>query len=567
MGKLDKHIFSQYVEYECERQLLINIGKEDDRWIQPLRKLIPLTRLRKSEKYALKLGKEYEQEVYEFIKVFPEAKYSLNPEERVVTTLLSPDILISLYQELQNTKTQAILLEHHFKIPKAFLQDIFNTSTESQPVIADSLRPDIIVAGFHQGEIRELAKNNVARIVPEKELNVRIGLTLVDIKVANEDSISKKQLIELVYYCITLRSYLEKNNLLDKFYVKINGNGILPNIQKPIFRSISDIQEKIVPMKWEETWRLYAEAIKTINRLWANAPQPIESTEVNIHSACGRCNYLEDCKSTLGCNENTISRDWDLRLLPNTSRSIVEQLLQKGFKTIGDVADNIGNIRVGNTPEALYPVLPILDLKSKAIAIGDEVVPEEGMIHSVAIPRYHEMSLIFNLESDPIYQRAIGIGLYFSIFVSSNLSKRSPGNFYNQAFHQWWRIWKQHLEGTKDVEQIIIELNEIISFEISEFNGKKFSKALHELKVAAQKFEIILPGDMLANNEPSENTLVAIEFTTVNGGHKDHQEREFAKKVVQVLYNALLVADYIEQYLRVEIEEEERKTVYGPVMA
>ena len=567
MGKLDKQIFSMYSEYECERQLLITIGREDPRWTDPPRKITPLTRLRRKTNYALKLGKEYEQEIYDFLKRLPEVIYSLNPEDNVVMTKLTKQVLEDLYTELQGEKNQKILLEHFFSTPIEFFHSILGSQIDEIPAESRSLRPDIIIIGFHQGRIRELVENGKIRIIPEEELKKRIGINIIDIKVSNEDSIGKKQLIELVYYCVAFRYFLKKHDLIDKFYINLDNNGILPNVQKVIFRSIEDIHDHIVQLKWEETWRIYLDTTSTIQDLWKNAPQPIVNTLVNILSACGRCNYLEDCKITLGCIENSDPRDWDLRLLPITSRSIVEQLLQRGFKTVGDVADRIGEIEVGNTPEAIYPILPLLDLKSRALAKNEEVVPAEGSIHSVSIPNYNEINLIFTLDTDPIYQRAFGIGFNYTVIVSSKLGERSKSRYYNENFHLWWRLWKEHLEEEKEIGVIVEELNDHFTFEFTEFQARRFSRALKELKKTSHKFEIILAGEIKEDNTTYKQTIVNMIYTAVNGGHKNSHEIEFSKKVVKTLFNLLLITDYQEQFLSVEVEENEKTFVYGPIMA
>ena len=86
-------------------------------------------------------------------------------------------------------------------------------------------------------------------------------------------------------------------------------------------------------------------------------------------------------------------------------------------------------INVGSTPQAIYPQLPLLKIKSQAIVKNAETKPKEGSIHSVAIPIWNEMSLIINVEEDPIYKRIFTISYFLNISVAKNAKYRYNFNF------------------------------------------------------------------------------------------------------------------------------------------
>ena len=52
---------------------------------------------------------------------------------------------------------------------------------------------------------------------------------------------------------------------------------------------MADFLETMIPIKWNESTRIFTSVTQKINDFWKTAPCPIESTEVNIQPTCGQC--------------------------------------------------------------------------------------------------------------------------------------------------------------------------------------------------------------------------------------------------------------------------------------
>lgn len=61
MGEFNKQTLTDFAEFECNRQLFINLAKDDSQFIHPFRDIIPLERPRIGLKLLSELGQKYEQ--------------------------------------------------------------------------------------------------------------------------------------------------------------------------------------------------------------------------------------------------------------------------------------------------------------------------------------------------------------------------------------------------------------------------------------------------------------------------------------------------------------------------
>ncbi|MHA2275369.1 MAG: AAA domain-containing protein, partial [Candidatus Kariarchaeaceae archaeon] len=570
MGKLGKHTFSQFAEFDCERQLFVNLGRDDARWIDPLRKIIPLKDIRRRGDFALILGQNYEAEIYRYLKRKNWAIYSQAPSGSVAKTTLTHQILDKLYSTI-DINSPKVLLEHEFPTSEEFLANILNLKNLNSeiPIIESSqkLRPDFIVLRKLNPDtnkyVRSIDVNDKIIELNSDEISQKVAISLIDIKATPQDSVGKRQFIELIFYALALNKYLHVNLLQTKYYVHLDSNGIFAKMEDPFIDYIDDIHNFSEIMKWEEMYRLYDRTIAQIHDLKDKAPMNIESTSVNIQPACGRCNYLEDCKTTLGANEGGDPRNLDIRLLPYTSRSMVEQLSQYGFKTIGEVSDGIESIQIGSTPQAIYPQLPLLKIKSKAIVDNTETKPPKGSIHSVAIPVWNEMSLTVNVEEDPIYKRIFTISYYLSISVAKNAKYKENYNFLMSV---WGRLLRKEIPIAL-AKQELKNYNATIPDNIisSTLNGLlKLWKLNSE---TPSSLKIILKGEKLSEDVIAENSIINLGYANVNTGLNDNDEFNFAKRSVQVLHDILLITDFVEQFVVVHEIVEEKQRYYSPRLA
>ncbi|MCH8906415.1 MAG: hypothetical protein IH840_04925, partial [Candidatus Heimdallarchaeota archaeon] len=484
MGKFTKASLSQWAEFECIRQLYLTLGSRDPNWMEPTREIVPLNRIRRGQnRIVLNLGTQYGQKIYRILSNFPTTHFRSGPKGNPSTTPLTKDKLEELYTLSKNGENDHLLLEYSFPITGSFLEYLFGVENDQLPVIDQigNIIPDILIFskdGLTENPNTELTVNGDLQVITKESDNHRIGINICDIKMSHQDSIGKKHFIEILYYSFALSHYLNEIGLNDKFYVNVHGNGILPNIENHYFANTKDFHDYTIQLKWVETVKLFTNFRQIIKNLYQNRPHQIEKVPLNIQPSCGRCNYLEDCKKSLGASLEDKTR-LDLRLIPYTSQSISDQLFDQGFTNVGDVSERISKIQVGNTPEPIYAELPTLDLKSRALATQETVFPREGEINSVSIPKFTDISIIVNLEGDPINDRVFGFSASFNLVIFEKTK-------YGPRFRELWKLIDQYYNSKYSSNKpgnLDIELAEIMNFnKIGEKQEAKFLlKTLDEI--------------------------------------------------------------------------------------
>lgn len=194
-------------------------------------------------------------------------------------------------------------------------------------------------------------------------------------------------------------------------------------------------------------------------------------------------------------------RDWSSRVLPFTSKSIAEQLIEEyNLNTIGDVLDNVDAITVGSIPKPLYSELPTLKMKAEALIYDRTVLPQMGQTQSYAMPRYSPIAINFDVEYDQNNDKIFGIGIFVKMFIHSKLS-------YHAIFDNWWNVWKNALENDYTVKEIHSELNQnlirVVPLEVVE----QFQNILLQLK----KVKIFLRGE-----KQKVGTKIEYRFAGIN---------------------------------------------------
>lgn len=555
-----KTLLQSYIITQCERRLFHELAKnKPNLWLKPYRKTKKSKRIPRTLEYLQKLGKDYEQLVYSQLKKLSNAYYR-EVDELVDRSYMTPSKMLELSKKLvKNNNDNLILLEFEFFIPEMFFRRLFKKKTDNYqiPVEYGKQRPDILILGNKINDeleqVFELETSGNFVELNRSSLTSRFGISIFDIKKTQSERVSKKHFVEIFYYMWTLAYFLKANNLHDKFYVRANYNGILPEATKEDLNQLTDFaklleSDVLTQINWEESKRIFRKITKKIKQLWSTSPQPIENIPLHIHQGCGYCQYIEDCKETLGWMEYGTAKDWSLELIPFTSTSIAKQLRSEyGFITVGDVSDNFDSIRIGTIPKPIYPELPMLKLKTQALMEKKFVYAKTGknQTFSYMIPRYSPMALSFGVEYDSNNEKVFSIGLYLKIFVFRELN-------YHRAFNKWWGVWKNAIDKDMTAETILSELNEFLPREITLETVNKFKEILSSLNDA----KISLQGE-----KTETGTEFEYKFAKINKSNSIKGEADLTIQLVSKLYNLLEFTTIIEDYV---VYEDQKERVFRP---
>jgi len=452
VGKLGKQVFKHYAETECPRQLFLDLANKDPGWIAPFRPIVVDVQ-RPTGKSLADLGHTYEQTVYRTMRRNPGTRASEAPDSGDVAATVLDRARWEAYADALTTTTPTLfLLEHQCPTPEEFVRFVFDLPPDAPlPTleVTGTMRPDILVLR-HPSRIgthaQEVMPDGALRPLSPDERASRIAIELVDIKHTHEQAVGKTHLIEILYYGIALSTLLRTLSLEGRFFVSAHGHGILPR-REPSEVSTLRTQEPaalLVPLRWRDTLHLFAGARRALIALHRATPCPIEAIPAHIQSACGRCGYVADCTKSL--SPGTDPAAWDVSLLPFLKQGTAVQLRGLGIATVGDVAHRVRALpqRGGTLP--LYAEVPALELQARALLQGTHLpaTPEntagEQML-SIALPRYADVSLLFDFEADPTNDVVFALGLLFTVHAS-------PGAGYAAIHDAWWAFWQAALAST-----------------------------------------------------------------------------------------------------------------------
>ncbi|KKM90222.1 hypothetical protein LCGC14_1240810 [marine sediment metagenome] len=559
-NNFNKRLLTRYTESDCKRQLFLDLAQiKPDIWYTDNRPIEKIKQIRQKVELLKHLGRIFEQKVYSHLIKNKGTKFKKKENGEVGGDNLNPLKFKQFYDELiKNPLNDIILLEFQYETPEYFITKIFppKNKVKEIPVNYGEQRPDIIVIGNslnkQKEKVIELLSDGLIREVHVSEFNSRFGISIIDIKNIREDHVGKKQFIEILYYLWTLTSFLSEHKLNDKFFVRIDFNGIFPQYSDDILKTLHsplDILDLTIQIHWEQTQQVFLDIIQTIKKLWLKAPIPIDSTPVNIQTSCGFCYFIEDCKKTLGIDSKPC--DWSLQLIPYTSFSIAQQLLGLGFKTISDVSENIDAVKIGNTPEPLYAELPLLKLKALALINNQVVIPQLGEIHSYSLPRFTTISITFAVETDPANERVYAAGFYVDMIATGKIP-------FGGVFDNWWKIWKEALKSNEEPKFIQSKLNEYLIRPISLVVVEEFRYILKKLKTII----IYLKGDTTKSGQSRKTTEIIYQFAIINDGHTNDKEIDFTKNIIKKLYTIFELCNIVENY--VVTDGYKAGTYYGP---
>ncbi|KKM05903.1 hypothetical protein LCGC14_1749390, partial [marine sediment metagenome] len=424
------------------------------------------------------------------------------------------------------------------------------------PVDFSEQRPDIIFLGNQLNElvdkVYEIRNDGAVLELKEEELKNRCGISVFDIKYIQEENVSKKNFLEILYYLKTLAVYIKEKNLEDKFYVRANYNGIFPLRDKKQLQKVKAIKDLfniqiLNIISWKEANRIYDIVLRDIQRLWKKAPCAIEKIKTNIHQGCGYCQYIEDCKITLGMTDGASPRDWSLKLIPFTSQSIAQELIKEyKLHTIGNLVDNLDKIKVKSIPKPLYSELPALRLKTKALLIDQITYPTQGQAQSFAIPRYSPIALNFDVEYDRNTDKIFATCIFLTIFISSKLK-------YHGIFDNWCKIWKTSLKEKKSDEEITDNLNQYLIRDIPLETVIRFRSCLEKLRTV----QFSLKGEKTA-----AGTSMTYRFAKINEDDTAKSEVSLAIQTIHRFHLLFEICNILEDYI--VINGYKPDTYYGP---
>ncbi len=558
-NNFNKLLLLSHIITRCDRRLFLDLSKnKPNLWLNPVRKPEKSKRIPIPSDMLKKLGKDYEQNVYSQLRKLKETIFK-EVNGNVGKLRLSVSEFANLYKLLEGDPTRNIvLLEFEYHIPEFFFQNLFphKDNINEIPVDYGNQRPDIIIIGNtinkYKEDVFELLPNGNFRIIPKDEVDKRFGISIFDIKKTQEEKVGKKHFVEIFYYMWTLAVFLKVNKLDKYFYIRANYNGIFPEHEQDKLNLITKLEDVLdldflTIISWEEARRIFLRLFNKIRNLWNRSPCSIESILLNIHQGCGYCRYIEDCKNSLGCTGYSDPATWSLRLIPFTSPSIAEQLINDyGFTTIDDVFQNINNITVGIIPKPLYPELPLLKLKAEALIEERLIYPRFNETHSYNIPQYSPIALNFGVEYDTNNDRVFVVGIYLRMFVSKVIR-------YHNRFYNWWKTWKDVMQNPRSFDDISVELNEHLLPEITEDSAKRFFTLLTSLK----GIEI-----NLKDEKTDAGTEIIYKYSQINKDLSKESEAELAKNMILQLYTVIEVSSIIEDYIITEGYQE--GTYYGP---
>nr|MDO8115759.1 hypothetical protein [Candidatus Sigynarchaeota archaeon] len=299
----------------------------------------------------------------------------------------------------------AILVEHEYDPPLEFKQVFFPQKQGVMTPEFKSLRPDVLIVEKmipkSNEPVHELLPDGNIKEVPNNDLTSRLAINVFDVKYALEDRVGKKQFIEIMYYAWALSCFLKDQGVDDKYFVRIEGNGIIPRRETPSSLPDPDsVRNLAIIVKPDEGLRIIKHASSTVRSLWLSAPLKVEDVPLKIKPTCGYCPYLDDCVETLCTGGIDHPERWAVDLIPYVSPSLAQQLKDAGFITVGDVAKRIRAFPTSSIPNPIYPEISRLELKAKGLYFNKEQYPPASLVYSYAIPRFTPLAVTFCVEFD-----------------------------------------------------------------------------------------------------------------------------------------------------------------------
>ena len=576
MAKFSKHILSDWVYFECERQLFLYLGENDDSWIRGNSKLEPPDHYRKISDVASLVGKDYEQAVYvKLINVGNTSPKIFQGEVRESKSLKNTLRLLH-----DNFEQETFLLEHSFGFPLQYAQKILGDKDK----VGESLRPDILsISSIATGPEFELLPDGVREL---SSTDRRLAINIFDIKSSSPESIGKSHFIEVLLYCHVLSSFLSSHGLLDMYYVRVSGNGVFPHYGSLNFGNFDDFREGVIMLEWDEYSRLYDHAISVIQGFTFRLPLEVEAVPVNIQPSCGRCRFLEDCKKRLSWNSKDLGQA-DVKLISHIGMSNASRLNEANLCNVADVAERLDDFPIRSIPEPIFSQLPILKLKAQSLVTNTVVHPEEGSLLSIKIPKFSNISIILNCEANPLYEKVFGVSIKLNIFASADAEYRDIFELFFSEFHQYIKgkvknfdsktkvspeiQVKQDSEAESDEDDTVKQANQrsqILKIRETLQYTSSSELSLRTIQRLGKQLLFFEKNSSIKTKwSTGEKTFYEVMFSYVSGNVDDTSEFTLAQQTLDVLYSILSFATDLEEIMTVNVEQLGKKFDYAPITA
>ncbi len=416
-------------------------------------------------------------------------------------------------------------------------------------------------------KIYELLPTGEIREVSENELSARYALNIIDIKMSNKEKVNKRQFIEVIFYLYAFTNFISDNKLSDKFFVNVQQSGIFPLISPHELKinTIDGLLSNYLNCNWIETKRIFDNILADIKSLVVQLPCDKNAIELKIQPACGRCDFLEDCKQSLN-GQDPNPGNWDVRLIPYTTQSLTEQMKARSFDKIQDILEKPLVINDPPLPESIYSEMPLIKLKAESLVKNAEIIPTKDQITTVSIPSQYfaPCSISFTIEADPIHNRVFGASLHLSISVFKSK--------FSDQFEDFWILVNSQLNNQvkKSDDEVLGEFQTFLPYCDSR-TLKSLVKILKSL--FSDKAVLLLKGS--ANKDGSERKLTSFkyDYAYVNDDLTDESEYFLVKALLLKLWDLVTLCTIIEELITTEEvktfikkngTEEQKTIIYRP---
>jgi len=582
-----------FVETGCQRQLLLNLGQGNEKWIKPWEDLVKLSRERSGD-VILDLGHDYERDVYlqlccfenridlnsTWVTKYISDKDSTQPHQSNGIKLTRAFLLALPIKMNDINASKFCLIEHDFTIEESFIQQLLGAAKKEDlkdlVSASTSIRPDIMIIekiNDTQGHIiTEIGPGGEIVDLSGKDLKGRLAITVVDVKLLQEEKIGKRHFFEIYFYSRALAHYLANNKLNELYFVRFDHSGILPKrepksplklldngeivklepkippallpvikaqlpkILNPLlFNSIEAIEREVYAIPLTEAALVFNHVVESVHALYDHRPHKKESTPLKFQAICSRCNYFDDCLKTLNHArfDKEGRKDWDIHLLPFISQGIVNQLKFPASKnvpinTIGELIDNVDKLDIGDTPSPIFIEKPFLKMRASAVLDDTIKTPDDKNYCSMGLAPRTPITLTINFETDPVHDILMLAGFKLNCQISKD------ERIY-EFFKTWWENWKIYQEKNITIEDLLKKIKEELPFlialdtqirqEDSELeNGEELDDSDEELADVNEEDELVDDIEKMGKNgEPKK----------VSGGKKVTATKPAQKSTIE----------------------------------
>lgn len=577
--ELKKEILGSFIESNCTRQLFIHLGKDNPDWIVGRREITKPSRYFRGDLITA-LGVEYEEEAYTNLRKNNKDYVIINKKDRSKVSL-TKEFLNNLYNRItdEGYENEYCLIEFVYPFTTEFVKEIFKLSpTEELPVdIEKKIRPDILLIGnkpkskatslftfegikdsFETNEFEEILQLTLEGIKPvsEDDLKTKIGINIIDVKITRPEKVGKKYFFEIIYYWKILYHYLKSIGMNEKFFVRVDNNGIFPQYKDLGELRASNLREKIIQIPFDDSLMLFSLISNQLRKFLDKIPCNIEDWDLNLQSICSRCDFIEDCIQRLKNYDNTARENWDLRLIPYTSSFIADQLkdFKNGFSydTVKDVYENIDKYPSYNVPTPIFSEVPFLKMRSKALLTNSFHQPELGEVYSITLPKYGSISFLFDFETEPILNVVCLAGFSIHMYIFN----WQVENF--NRFNNWWEIWENFIQNKYTFNDVYDEIVSIFFKGIPKEHVRKQLRTFADSLLFLSENNSSKYSAWLNLNQPTRNpktiySCLNMYFSYINKGRKEEDENLLAEKIISLLYSILVIIEYTERYISTEV--------------